>query len=56
MKMEPPKNRPDTLKCVICDYSEKAPFHCGAPMHIEDDILVCWMLTVCVSSMGRMVI
>lgn len=41
--MDPPKNRKEILKCVECDYTEKAPIHCRAPMHIENNQLVCWM-------------
>lgn len=46
-KLKPPEGRPDTLKCQVCDHTEKAPMHCRAPMHIEDGKLVCWMGTSC---------
>lgn len=45
--MEHPKNLPDTLKCQECDHTMPAPKHCGAPMHIEGNQLVCWMGTEC---------
>ncbi|MHA2105715.1 MAG: hypothetical protein ACW981_19995 [Candidatus Hodarchaeales archaeon] len=30
------------LKCQICDYTMKIPFHCGKQMEISDKSLVCW--------------
>ena len=31
------------LKCQECDHEMDIPMHCGKPMHIEGDQLVCWM-------------
>ncbi len=40
-------NKMSKLKCVECDYTEEIPAHCGKPMHIEGDQLVCWMGAGC---------
>ncbi|MHA2365623.1 MAG: hypothetical protein ACXAC7_16825 [Candidatus Hodarchaeales archaeon] len=45
--MKRPENLPETLQCQDCDYTMKAPTHCGAPMHIEEEKLVCWMGSHC---------
>ena len=47
MKKPEPGSLPDNLKCVDCDHTEKVKNHCGAPMHIEGEQLVCWMGTGC---------
>ena len=31
------------LKCVECGVEQDLPMHCGQPMHLEDNQLVCWM-------------
>jgi hypothetical protein len=39
------------LVCIVCDYTEDIPMHCGKPMHLEEvegkEKLVCWMGTEC---------
>lgn len=35
------------LKCAKCGHTEPVPMHCGQPMHIEGDKLVCWMGPKC---------
>ena len=31
------------LKCTECGKEQDLPMHCGKPMHVEGDQLVCWM-------------
>ncbi|WP_457559480.1 hypothetical protein [Candidatus Harpocratesius sp.] len=35
------------LKCQTCGTTQPVPMHCGKPMHIEGDQLVCHMGTHC---------
>lgn len=35
------------LKCQECDYTQEIPTHCGKPMHLENNQLVCWMGPSC---------
>ncbi len=35
------------LKCQECEQEMDIPMHCGKPMHIEGDQLVCWMGPEC---------
>lgn len=35
------------LKCSECDFTQDLPMHCGKPMHIEGDQLVCRMGASC---------
>ncbi len=30
------------FKCVSCDYLELYPYHCGRPMELQEERLVCW--------------
>jgi hypothetical protein len=47
MKKPEPGSLPENLKCEECGHTERVKFHCGAPMHIESDQLVCWMGSDC---------
>jgi len=37
----------EVLKCSHCGAIQEIPMHCGQPMHIEGDQLVCWMGATC---------
>jgi hypothetical protein len=30
------------FKCVECGLEQNLPMHCGQPMHLENEQLVCW--------------
>lgn len=47
--MEKPKagSLPEMLKCEECGHTEKVAYHCGVPMHIDNEQLVCWMGSGC---------
>ena len=47
MMKERPKDLPETLKCLECDFNMQIPHHCRASMHFDDDLLVCWMGKEC---------
>jgi YHS domain-containing protein len=46
-KKESDHSMSKVLKCQECDYIEELPKHCGKPMHIEGESLVCWMGPQC---------
>ncbi|MHA1611496.1 MAG: hypothetical protein ACTSVZ_13150 [Promethearchaeota archaeon] len=35
------------MKCEHCGTTQPIPMHCGKPMHIEGEKLVCWMGSHC---------
>ncbi|MHA1888079.1 MAG: hypothetical protein ACTSX0_08625 [Promethearchaeota archaeon] len=35
------------LKCTNCNYTQEIPKHCGKPMHIEGNKLICHMGAHC---------
>ncbi|TXT53881.1 MAG: Copper-exporting P-type ATPase [Promethearchaeota archaeon] len=46
-KKKSDENMIKVLKCQECNYIEELPKHCGKPMHIEGESLVCWMGPQC---------
>jgi hypothetical protein len=38
------------FECQECNYTEEVPTHCGKPMRLKDDSLICWMGPDCESS------
>ena len=46
-KIEEVDKKIQKLKCQDCEYEIDIPMHCGKPMHIEGDQLVCWMGSEC---------
>ncbi|GAB4324868.1 MAG: heavy metal translocating P-type ATPase [Promethearchaeota archaeon] len=42
-----PTEETNVLKCQHCGATQEVPQHCGKPMHVEGDQLVCWMGADC---------
>lgn len=37
----------EKIVCLKCNHEVDVPQHCGKPMHIEGENLVCWMGSHC---------
>ncbi|MBN1213804.1 MAG: heavy metal translocating P-type ATPase [Candidatus Lokiarchaeota archaeon] len=46
-KSEEVEEKIQKLKCQECEQEMDIPMHCGKPMHIQGDQLVCWMGPEC---------